>query len=405
MARKNPRRADFSQALATLQLDRFLAAACPAGRSVLRINMDESSFRMWPGVRPGAVARPREPGRALSRHLEQRVSKRAQRAAVSFVAFVCDDATVQPLLPQFVVANKRFLPAPGADRRVIGWRVGRLRVLRANSAWLTGPLLVRLLNEVGQALEPVASTRHVLFSMDACPVHLSHRVLQALGRLRMHFVPIASHMTPWLQPCDVDVFRRLKARYRAEYEREQLLRGLVELPPLAALAVLEQATRSIVVQGDWGHAFRLCGLGPDSPTSRRFRQALGPEGCAPVPAAGPTLEQLAVLLPKRRAVPVADLFAAILRRTALIGRPTAGKTQDNMGEPCAASSQPPGERMSETQLSAVVASSPSSQSTQQQLAPAVRSRGLTGAGRIIPRATRLGSWRRDATQETAPSAS
>ena len=388
---ENTSRRDFSKAAGTLQWDRFLASACPAGSSVLRINMDESSFRLWPGVRPGAVARPRQEGRALSRHLEQRVSKGAQRGAVSFVAFVCDDPTVQPLLPQFVVGNRHLLPAPGPNAGVRSWRVGCLQVLREDSAWLTAPLLVRILGQVGRALQPVAATRHVLFSMDACPVHLSPRVLQALGRLRMHFVPIASHMTPWLQPCDVEVFRRLKARQRAEYEREQLLTGTTELPPHTALAVIEVATRAVIVEGDWCRAFRLCGLGPALPTSRRFLRALGPEGCPPVPAVAPTLAQVAVLMPRRRDVAVGDLFAAALRRTEPRAGPLAGVPRRIEGEPCAAGVRPPA-ALSDTHPAPVAASASSSQGIPPPVAPAARSALASGAIRGVARGTRLGPW-------------
>lgn len=392
-SRKKRYKTDFSQAMATLQWDRFLAAACPPDFSVLRINMDESSFRLWPGVRPGAIARPKLPGRAQGRDLEQRISLRAQRGAVSFVAFVCDDVTVQALLPQFVVANERLVPADCVRGRALGRRTGQLCLLRQNSSWLTAPVLARILGEVGRALQPIASRRHILFSMDACPVHLSHVVLQKLGSLRMHFVPIASHMTRWLQPCDVAVFRALKARQRAEYERQQLVTGRTELPPAEALTVIEAASKAVLGERDWRRAFSLCGLGRTLPTSRRFQHALGPEGCPEVRAELPSLAQLADLLPRRREVPVGDLFAGMLRRGG--PRVTADPVETDLmvGEPCAAGVDSPSTPVPDGPATTFPAASSSSELAAPPSAQVFGLGRRPTTARLIPRGTRLGPWR------------
>lgn len=383
----------FFEAMATLQWDRFVASACPPGFSVLRINMDESSFRLWPGVRPGVIARPRLPGRASSRDLEQRVSLRAQRGAVSFVAFVCDDVEVQALLPQFVVANERLVPAECLKGRALDRQTGRLRLLRQKSSWLTAPVLARILGEVGRALQPVASRRHILFSMDACPVHLSHVVLQTLGRLRMHFVPIASHMTRWLQPCDVAVFRALKARQRAEYERQQLLTGRIELPPGEALTVIERAAQAVLRERDWGRAFSLCGLGLTLPTSRRFQSALGPDGCPQVTAELPSLAQLAELLPRRREVPVGDLFAGLLRRGGPRDHAARGGAGSMVGEPCAASMNPPPPAFFDGHTTGAPVACSSSEVAARLHTPAFGIGRRPAPRPLIPRATRLWPWR------------
>lgn len=294
-----------------MQCDRFLAVGCcPEGQVALRLNLDESSLKLWPGAIPGTVAA--EPGAGSRVEVLTNVSLRAQRGAFSFVAVVCDDPEIQRKLPQFIIASEKLLPTDAAAAfPAAAWP--NIVLLRRRSAWLDATSFCEVLRRLSAAVRSQAPGRHCVLSMDACPVHLSPRVLREVGRCQMHFCPIAAHMTRWMQPCDVSVFRPFKHRIRNLYQQEQLLQGKGELSVDSVLRIVARAATDIIGRRPWAQAFRLCGLSPAPPTSRRFGAALGGAADLAFNSGVPSLEQLAAIMPRRRFVAVEDLFASLMR--------------------------------------------------------------------------------------------
>ena len=303
-----------SEAEATLQVDRFLAVkCCPSGQTPLRINIDESSIRLWPGADPGTIAASAKGG--ARREVIANVSLRGQRGAFSFIAVVCDDVAVQRELPQFVVASERMLPA-GVAAAFLASATHNLVLLRRHSAWLDAGGLCMVLRVLADTVHRVAPNRHCVLSMDVCPVHVSSQVLRQLGLCRLHFCPIAANMTRWLQPADVGVFRPFKQRIRQLHQQEQVVQGKAELDVGTVLRIIDRASMDIIVSRTWDRVFRLCGLADSPPTSRRFAAALGEASPLAFTSEVPNLEHLQALLPRRRFVPVEQLFPLLMRNRA-----------------------------------------------------------------------------------------
>ena len=303
-----------SEAQATLQVDRFLAVkCCPPGQTTLRINIDESSIRLWPGADPGTIAASAKGG--ARREVIANVSLRGQRGAFSFIAVVCDDVAVQRELPQFVVASERMLPA-GVAAAFLASATHNLVLLRRHSAWLDAGGLCMVLRVLADTVHRVAPNRHCVLSMDVCPVHVSSQVLRQLGLCRLHFCPIAANMTRWLQPADVGVFRPFKQRIRQLHQQEQVVQGKAELDVGTVLRIIDRASMDIIVSRTWDRVFRLCGLADSPPTSRRFAAALGEASPLAFTSEVPNLEHLQALLPRRRFVPVEQLFPLLMRNRA-----------------------------------------------------------------------------------------
>lgn len=301
----------WGQAEATLQWDRFLAeTACPSGQQPLRLNLDESSVKLWPGARKGVLADKSRAWRRL--RFETGVSLRAQRGALSFVAVVADDPKVQGSLPQFLVGNSRLVTERDAARFTAG-RTDTIVLLRRRSSWLDASAMIRVVGTLGAAVAAAAPGRFVILSMDAAPVHLSPPVLRAIARAGMHFMPIASLMTRWLQPCDVSVFRAFKHRIRLLYEQRQLLQDRSELDVFNVMDIAATAAREIIQGRSWKTAFELCGLAAAPPTSKRFREAMEGAGELTFSAETPTMEHLQALFPRGRMIPVENLFPLLLR--------------------------------------------------------------------------------------------
>jgi len=248
-------------------------------------------------------------------------------------------------LPQFIIASEKLLPSDvAAAFRAAAWPNAIL--VRRRSAWLDAPSFCGVLRLLGAAVRSQAPGRQCVLSMDACPAHLSPMVLREVGRCQMHLCPIAAHMTRWMQPCDVSVFRPFKHRIRNMYQQEHLLQGRSELSVDTVVRITARAASDVIARRSWAQACRLSGLSAAPPASRRFCAALAGAADLAYTSGVLTPEQLAAILPRRRFVAVEDLFALLMRprpavRARIVVRPAAAKF---MAEPGASRSTADPER-------------------------------------------------------------
>ena len=292
--------------------------------------MDETSVKLWLGGQRGCVVQAGEA--AFVTPFEQGVTLRARRSAVSLACFVCDDPEVQRLLPQVIVGNDRVIPATVAAEFQAS-QTGNVFLLRRKSAWVNASTLVRIIALLAAAVAPLLSSRHIIFSMDACPVHLVPAAMRAVAKGGMHFLLIGAQTTKWLQPCDVAVFGSLKHRLRQLYGESQVRSRRAELTPGVFLGMLATAVEEVVCGRNWAPAFQRCGLRGGWPTSTRFLTALGPLATRPTPGELPTLAQLQCLFPRGRCIPIDAAFASCMtdprRAEPLAGR---GETLEGLEE-------------------------------------------------------------------------
>ena len=119
------------EAVGTWQWCNFLVSLAPAGKQVVRINLDETCCRLCTEATKGAVAVGRNRSRKEALIGEHKASLSARRSAVTLVASVCDDAEIQALR---VTAGCRSV----GGRRVRA-RAERVCVGRATQKWNAEP--------------------------------------------------------------------------------------------------------------------------------------------------------------------------------------------------------------------------------------------------------------------------
>jgi hypothetical protein len=119
--------------------------------------MDETSVRLFHDGGKGCVAT--ENG-ALGNGagLQQAVTLRTRRGAVSLVASDGDDALVQRRLPQIDIAPEKILPMKEAAELCAAPLAGHTLVLRRRSAWLDTDGPRKALRIPRRCLEPVVSS-------------------------------------------------------------------------------------------------------------------------------------------------------------------------------------------------------------------------------------------------------
>ena len=191
----------MSEAEACWKWNNFLESTNSSGKPVLHINMDESSLRLYVPPRIGLVAEacPKRRRQMLREGREPGLSTR--RAAVTLIAFACNDVQVQTVLPQVVVLNERVVPKKDVVDLTEKCSPAVV-ILRRKSAWLKSDVVVNLINVLGEALKPFARTCRFVLMLDAAKIHLSKRVVQACTRHSIHLMYVPASMTSLLQPLD-----------------------------------------------------------------------------------------------------------------------------------------------------------------------------------------------------------
>ena len=119
------------QARTSWQWHRYLRAQIlEKGLTPLRVNVDETSIVLNHDDEKGVINKNAQ-GKVI---LIPKKSKK--RGSLTHVALVCDDNTVQPLLPQFIIGNEHVLRVTDL-KEIESSLAHNIIVIRAKSSWVT----------------------------------------------------------------------------------------------------------------------------------------------------------------------------------------------------------------------------------------------------------------------------
>lgn len=223
----------FSQARASWQWYNFYEQGVLAqGRSVLRLNIDETSIQCCEGRGLGTVFRTRQA------RLKSTIPKNVRKRFISHVAVVCDCAAVQKQLPQYVVGNKiTFLLRDWEMlQRVVGDQIVICRcpllfccaervavpVRRQDTAWVNALLFARIICHIGRVLKPYLDQYQPILLMDALPTHVARPVQLALRAAKILPVIVPARLTFAMQPLDTHVFLTMKCLLREMFDAQRI---------------------------------------------------------------------------------------------------------------------------------------------------------------------------------------
>ena len=82
---------------------------CPAGKTTLSINIDETYVQFYQGLYKGNVVVRTEDLLTDTPPLQQHATRSELRQGLTHVGVICDSAILQPLLPQILIAPKNVL--------------------------------------------------------------------------------------------------------------------------------------------------------------------------------------------------------------------------------------------------------------------------------------------------------
>ena len=228
------------------QLERNTVAA---GKRVLRINVDETNIARAYDSKKGLVLTTRHPRKPVLLPQPTRA-----RGSFSHVAFICDDPSVQPRLPQLILGNEHVLQRRDLDA-LQSSLPPNVYLIRGKSSWLDHPTFCMALRWLAKAVQELRTSHSFLLLLDCCYVHLHASVLRTACRLdfKLCFVP---KKTTWLlQPCDTHLFRKYKAYLRRAYHSLQLRSQSPEITTQQMLKLVFQVIRFVMQGTEWQKAF------------------------------------------------------------------------------------------------------------------------------------------------------
>lgn len=304
-------RRTFSEAISTWQWANFWASRCPPGKTVVHVNMDETSIPLWQNPGRGLVRIPEGKSRKAVLESEQRATLAKRRCYMSLLCFLSDDEEVQKKLPQVLVVNEKTISVVmrNALEEELAFREDFF-LLRRKSAWTDAAFLGQVLRLVAGCLAPFAASRHLLFAMDCSPVHATTSVAQAAARggLHLHYIP--AKMTGVMQPLDVYFFGPFKHSLRRAYGEKCLQSESGEVDALELCRLVMNTLPELLHRRSWRHAFRGCGYGGNqAEIGERLRRRLEwPNGPPPVSRELPSLAQLESVWISGKRLPIGWLF-------------------------------------------------------------------------------------------------
>ena len=229
----------------------------PPGRSILRLNLDETSVKFWYEPRQGLR---RDSGQARRTGCARQASRGQLRRAFTHVAIICDDASLQPHLPQVLLVNERTVTVE-QSRRWTSLPGCNAQLWRAKSAWINDEVFARIVRELGKILKSRAGDRQAILMLDAHVCHYCRRTLAACRDYDIWPVIIPARMTSLLQPLDTHVFSRYKMFLRTRLHQIMLTGENKDLTSEQVINALQHSIKGVLQRHAWTSAFDMNGFG------------------------------------------------------------------------------------------------------------------------------------------------
>jgi hypothetical protein len=285
-----------------------------AAKRPLLINLDETSLTTFFEGGRGTVVGEKTPA-AVAKSLGPKVSKASLRGTISHVALICNDPGLQPLLPKFIIGNKRKFTRSLLEA-VEGDRPQAVQLLAEKTAWNKNSVMTRLLPALAKVLEDKHAQPILLF--DCAPCHLGAAVYSAARAANVDLVYVPAGMTAFLQPLDVAVFVQFKGWLRKEWRSLQSASPEGRVPDAAWLKLCMKAASTFLRSRRWGSSFKAVGAGGQDQLGSAIVRDVPGALASPIPEGPPSPADLEATFPRRRCPQVPEVIRVSATKRRLV---------------------------------------------------------------------------------------
>lgn len=299
----------------------FVTTDIPAGKTILRVNIDETSVCFWQGSAKGTVVLKKS---RYARELApvQSVTRQEQRTYLTHVACVCDRSDLQPRMPQFIIVNAKWFKV--ADAKVLNDEASpNVFVIRQKSAWNNTFLLIKMLQCLARLLGPeLMATLYVVLFLDASRLHLPPSIVRFCNFHRWRYILIPAKLTWFLQVLDTHAFQIYKQLLRTLYISSRGASPTGSVTPPEFIRLLFTVIRRVLQGRCWSGPFNKNGFSiRQLKISKFILQHLELGNTPPcISCTQPSMEQLQLIFPKNAVVPYKFIFA---KAKAVLALPSA----------------------------------------------------------------------------------
>ena len=275
----------------------------------LLLNLDETSVARMSRKSKGLVVNKDSPLLEIGSLQPFRYRERGKkRGAMTHVAVIADCEEVQQALPQIFLCSSKLVSAAAATRATSG----KTQVWRGGSGWNTTANLVRVIEAIGEAIQPWQKSRQAILFLDSATCHLSPAVLDAAHHAGILLVQIPALLTWLLQPYDTHVFSSYRSCLEQEYRRLLRVAEGHDVTSDDWLYSIVHVASKFLYERSWRSAFEQNGLtGNQDHLSQALSGFNKPDCCPPSSAA------LRMLFPRRRALHINRYFKSIQKMATL----------------------------------------------------------------------------------------
>ena len=290
------------------------------GKRPLRINLDESAICVHQQSPRGLIC---FNGRR-ARTLMQSVPRSRKRQYITFVCVICDNAVLQPLMPQFLIGNEHTFfqrEMDGLHRSL----PSNVYIIRRKSSWNNQFVMSQILRTLRSAIAPYLDGLPPIIFLDAAKQHIAPSVQACAKRLGIWPITIPAKLTWLLQPLDTHVFALFKHKLEDLHHRERVRSSNGDVAFVMFMECIYTAIRESVSSRSWHAAFDSNGFSvPCGQVSRRVMEELEIGTPFDIPPGPPTLDDVASCFPKRYKVTEAIALGVASPLTPASVRPVGG---------------------------------------------------------------------------------
>ena len=290
------------KANAVWQWHNYLCSRVPVDKQILNVNMDETSVCMVQGTGAGNIFADK------ADRITQNFPTAMQRTNVTHVAFICDNAEVQHLMPQVIIANEHTI----TDREMFALRAAsprNVRILRRRSAWVDAEICALFMFWLVLGLGALRNRFQIVLLFDAYKAHFGDSVMTACAAHGIWPILIPASLTWLLQPLDTHAFLPYKLCLQRAYQvaRMQTHNGVVGIHDLFACVYF--AIADVLENRSWSSAFVRDGFGEQqSQLSSRVESWLELSGRVAVGEDRISDRQLRACFPRRTVAGVQNIW-------------------------------------------------------------------------------------------------
>ena len=292
------------------------------------VNMDETSIRLYQKPGKGYVVKMARKQKRSAKSLTRNVTKGQLLGTFTHVAMICDDAELQPHLPQFLFINQTQISQADFESIQGEW-LPNVHARRVANPWMTNDKMKIVLKGLADAVSANSKNRRVVLCSDAHKTHIATSTWQSAAAHNFFYFIVPPKLTWALQPCDTHLFAMFKNMLSTTCQKLAILNGRRRWDITLLMKALNTSIGDVLNKRSWRKAFDDLGYrGNQRTVTQRVLDKVDLAERPEVPRSIPSLAVLTSCFPLRTNIPIGHVFSAVLKADRLMQELAKAKPLD-----------------------------------------------------------------------------